>query len=1084
MSRFTLKYFFIRISTIVVICNVFSTLSAAIPNSSNPLSSLTRPSFPLQNKSHPQVFKIYLGLKPSKAASSELLFSGFHSPDRNPAGKAAILVAEADEDFFANEDANVYTDAKKTDAYPQDKAHSNEDYLSSETEEFNGALEEIETELPVDSGIAGSDAETGSSNDVQIPITVEVISEPMVDEYADAEELDAYPQEESHSDKDSLSSETERFNDNSEEVETELSVDSEIAGADTETDSAEDVQILETMEIISKPMRAITPLPGTSFDKDQITTNVQTATGDDIKKSRAINVSQFMNEHLQSVTVNDYSGNAFRQDVNFRGFSASPLVATPQGLSVYFDGIRVNEAFGDIINWDLIPLNAIDSMNLIPGSNPLFGLNTLGGALSLSTKSGFTSEGFDGQVLAGSWGRKQIQGTAGYNYNDFAAFIAYNQVEEDGWRDNSPSDIRQTFVRLDYEFDAGKIIFHTMYADNTLVGNGTLPEEDYRRDPTAVYTSPDSVQNKLLQFQLLGQYDITPDLSLSMMGYRRKVTQITSNGDFWDDWDKASARITPCKSIHVDGVLDAGTGPGNPGCIPNGVFLNGLIDQDVHGFSMQLNFVSDNNQLVIGSTYDKNETYFEQSARLGWINDDREVEFDPERNISPYADALIPMLISLGFDISPAAADYHGYDALRLDIKRNELEGSSSTFAVFFYDVWQALPGFNISFGTRYSYTKVAMMNASDIEQPLYQEFRGEERCGTPHEVGGGVARFQCTEEAFEYRSWNPSLGLSWLPTEELNLFTNISRGTRTPSAIELGCARSGEDDPETGKFEGCTIPTALTKDPFLPQVVSISKEIGARGLFEVLGSDIDWNFAFFQTDLKDDILFTSQGYGNRGVFDTFGKTRRQGVEIGFNKSQGKYRWFANYTYLEATFESEATIVNPSNSSSKKAIGEANIFNIEKGDFMPGVPKHSLRAGLEVDITPSFTVGLNMIAQSSSFVRGNENNEHQPSGNDSVPGRIRNRDYVGKGKIPSFAILNLNASYQFGEELSIFLRVENLLDTDYVNAGNLGLNAFSESENGARNASGFNHNSNDWTHSTFVTPGAPRALWGGINLKF
>ncbi len=903
--------------------------------------------------------------------------------------------------------------------------------------------------------------------------------------YTDAGEADSNRPDESNTENDISSSETEPLNDSQDELETtnEPVEDADTAESDASPVNDEQTETLDTMEIIGEPMKVITPLPGTRFDEDQITTNIQTATGDDIKSSRAINASQFMNEYLQSVTVNDYSGNAFRQDVNFRGFSASPLVATPQGLSVYFDGIRVNEAFGDVVNWDLIPLNAIESLNLIPGSSPLFGLNTLGGALSLSTKSGFTADGFDGQVLGGSWGRKQIQASAGSYYDDFAGFIAYNHVDENGWRDNSPSSIKQAFARFDYEFDSGQIIFHAMWADNKLVGNGTLPEADYQLDPTLVYTSPDSVQNKLLQLQITGQYDITPDTSLTVMGYRRKVKQIMSSGDFWDDWDQAAARVTACQGINVDGVLDAGTGPGNPECIPNGVFIDSLIDQEIYGFSMQLSFVSENNQLVIGATYDTNETYFTQSERLGWINDNREVELDPDRSISPFNDALIPLLISLGIDPFPAAADFHDFDALRTDITRNELEGTSSTFAVFFFDVWQALPSLNISFGARYNYTKVANMNASDIEQPLYQDFDGEERCGTPDEVGSGIARFQCTDEAFEYRSLNPSLGMSWQPIDEVNLFANISRGTRTPSVIELGCARTGEDDPETGKFEGCTIATALTNDPFLPQVVSVSKEIGLRGFFDLFGSDIDWNAAVFRTDLKDDILFTSLGFGNRGVFDTFGKTRRQGVEIGLNKSQGRYRWFANYTYLEATFQSEATVVNLSNSSSKKVTGEANTFNIEKGDFMPGIPKHALRAGFEMDITPGFTVGLNMIAQSSSFVRGNENNEHQPGGNDSTSGRIRNRDYVGEGSIPGFVIFNLDASYHFMDEFSIFLRVENLFDTDHISAGNLGLNSFTESEHGVRDASGFNHNSNDWNHSLFVAPGAPRALWVGLNLQ-
>ncbi len=1061
MSRFTLKLSLIRILTVVVACNSFSTLLVAAPSSQDLLTPLPWPPFSQHNALSAQTFNPPPAIPPENNRHSALFLSDLHSPDTASSKQVPILVAEASIDAYAN-DADVHTGAEEIDSYRQEESPSAEESLSAETEERDADLEHVDTSEPHadDSDIA----ETDDDQEVQILETMDVISEPL------------------SSDEDSRSTEAEASDIASEEMDSSNAQPEGDVLAETVDD--EEVQALETIEIIGEPMKVITPLPGTRFDKDEITTNIQTVTGDDIKESRAINASQFMNEYLQSVTVNDYSGNAFRQDVNFRGFSASPLVATPQGLSVYFDGIRVNEAFGDVINWDLIPLNAIDSMSLIPGSNPLFGLNTLGGALSLSTKSGFTADGFDGQVLAGSWGRKQIQGTAGYSYNDFAAFFAYNQVQEDGWRDNSPSDIKQAFARFDYEFDAGHIILHAMFADNTLIGNGTLPEADYRQDPTIVYTSPDSVRNKLHQLQILGQFDLTPETSLSLMGYRRDVKQITSNGDFWDDWDKAAARVSPCKNIPVDGVLaSGGTGPGNPGCIPNGAFVNGLIEQEVSGFSMQLNFVTEKNQLILGATYDKNETYFTQSERLGWINANREVELDPERKISPFADALIPTLILFGIDPFPAAADFHDYDALRIDVKRNELEGSSSTYALFFYDVWQALPGLNISFGARYSRTMVENMNASDIEQPLYQDFDGEERCGTPDEVGNGLARFQCTEEGFEYYSFNPSLGISWQADDALNLFANISRGTRTPSVIELGCARTGEDDPETGKFEGCTIPTALTNDPFLPQVVSISKEIGARGYFGLFDFDIDWNAAIFRTDLRDDILFTSLGFGNRGVFDTFGKTRRQGVEIGLKKSEGAYRWFANYTYLEATFESEATVVNPSNSSSQKVTGEANTFNIEKGDFMPGIPKHALRAGVEVDISANFTVGLNLIAQGSSFVRGNENNEHQASGNDSTAGRIRSRDYVGGGKIPGFVILNLDASYHFMDEFSIFLRVENLLDKDHISAGNLGLNSFSESVNGVRDASGFNHNSNDWTHSLFVAPGAPRALWVGFNLQ-
>lgn len=145
-------------------------------------------------------------------------------------------------------------------------------------------------------------------------------------------------------------------------------------------------------EVNIRAPRIITPLPGVSMEREQTTVNVQSATDADLRNQQSINIADYLNTQGQSITVNDYAGNPFQQDISFRGFSASPLVGTPQGLSVYLDGVRVNEPFGEVVNWDLIPTLAISRTDLIPGSNPLFGLNTLGGALSLQTKSGFTSE--------------------------------------------------------------------------------------------------------------------------------------------------------------------------------------------------------------------------------------------------------------------------------------------------------------------------------------------------------------------------------------------------------------------------------------------------------------------------------------------------------------------------------------------------------------------------------------------------------------------------------------------------------------------------------------------------------------------
>ncbi|WP_369384845.1 TonB-dependent receptor plug domain-containing protein [Methylobacillus glycogenes] len=99
-------------------------------------------------------------------------------------------------------------------------------------------------------------------------------------------------------------------------------------------------------------------------------------TAKDIKEAHSLSITDLMNSKLQSVNVNDYQGNPFQMDLQYRGFTAGPQIGTPQGLSVFFDGIRVNEPFGDVVNWDMIPLNALSSFDVFPGSNPIFGLGT------------------------------------------------------------------------------------------------------------------------------------------------------------------------------------------------------------------------------------------------------------------------------------------------------------------------------------------------------------------------------------------------------------------------------------------------------------------------------------------------------------------------------------------------------------------------------------------------------------------------------------------------------------------------------------------------------------------------------------
>src|SRR5690606_38414494 len=150
-----------------------------------------------------------------------------------------------------------------------------------------------------------------------------------------------------------------------------------IRGADgiiiEQSPNAHNIQ-LDTVNVRAQRYHEIGPMPGLALTKEQIPGNVQSITAQEIKESHSLSITDLMNRKLQSVMVNDYQGNPFQMDVQYRGFTASPQLGTPQGLSVFFDGIRVNEPFGDVVNWDLIPSNALAGLDVFPGSNPIFGL--------------------------------------------------------------------------------------------------------------------------------------------------------------------------------------------------------------------------------------------------------------------------------------------------------------------------------------------------------------------------------------------------------------------------------------------------------------------------------------------------------------------------------------------------------------------------------------------------------------------------------------------------------------------------------------------------------------------------------------
>lgn len=304
---------------------------------------------------------------------------------------------------------------------------------------------------------------------------------------------------------------------------------------------AKDIQ-LDKVEVRAKRFYEVGPLPGLGLTKEEIPSNVQSLTAQDIKEAHALSLTDLMNSKLQSVNVNDYQGNPFQMDVQYRGFTAGPQIGTPQGLSAFIDGIRINEPFGDVVNWDLIPLNALASFDVFPGSNPIFGLGTLGGALSMKTKDGFNHSGFSADILTGSFGRKQLQAEGGWNNGTVGLFAAGNFFLEDGWRENSPSRVNQLFTKASFRGEKVDLNFSTLVAWNKLVGNGLIPTEMYAQDRNGVYTSPDTTKNQLEQFQLSGSYFVNDNFTITAQAYRRNSKRKQLGADVYTEWEGQKVR--------------------------------------------------------------------------------------------------------------------------------------------------------------------------------------------------------------------------------------------------------------------------------------------------------------------------------------------------------------------------------------------------------------------------------------------------------------------------------------------------------------------------------------------------------------
>ncbi|HKT79719.1 MAG TPA: TonB-dependent receptor [Vicinamibacterales bacterium] len=789
------------------------------------------------------------------------------------------------------------------------------------------------------------------------------------------------------------------------------------------------------------------PLPGVDLTIDKIPAAVQAATSDQIDASHALDLSAFLTKRFNAVYANDVQNNPFQPDINYRGYTASPLLGTPQGLSVYMDGMRLNQPFGDVVSWDLIPRLAISTTTMMPGSNPLFGLNTLGGALSIQTKNGTAAPGTVVQGIYGSDVRRAIEFEhGGHKSNGLNWYVAGNLFAEDGWRDDSPSDVKQVFGKIGWQRPASELYVSAAYADNSLNGNALQEPGFLARDFASVYTKPDTTGNRSALIGLNTRRNVSSRLALSGNLYYRDIRTKTLNADINEEsldqslYQPTAAEQAALAAAGYSGFPTSGENASNTPfpfwrCIGNALLedepaekCNGLVNrsqtsQHSGGGFGQLTrrdaLAGGRNQFTAGGGYERSQARFVQSTELGYLNPDRSVT-----GVGAFGDG------ETGGEI-----DGEPFDT------RVDLDGLIQTFSLYATNTISFSRNWSVTASGRYNRTTVANRDAI--------------------EPGGGTTSL---DGDHQFSRFNPAVGVTYDPLRTLNVYAGYSEGSRAATSIELGCANP--DRP-------CKLPNAMAGDPPLDQVVTRTWEGGARGVYR----GVDWTAGVFRAGNHDDILFVLADQTGFGYFKNFGETRRQGLELGAHARVKDITVGAGYTFLSATYQSEETVNGESNSANdaaeEGAPGVDGAIEIVAGDRIPLVPRHMVKAYADIPAAARLSLNVELLAVSGSFARGNENNRHEPDGT----------YYLGEGSIPGYAVVNLGGEFQATPKLQLIAQVTNLFNCKYYTAGQLGPFGFTDEGNFIARPLPPIDGEFPVRQSTFLAPGAPIRLWLGARVK-
>ena len=706
---------------------------------------------------------------------------------------------------------------------------------------------------------------------------------------------------------------------------------------------------------------------------------------------------------------------------------------------VHVNGARFNEPLGDTVNWDLMPVTAIHSVQLMGGANPAFGLNTLGGALSLRMKDGFRSPGMGLEAWGGSHGRRVVAADVGgirpFRTGTLGYHVGAHGFDEDGWRDLSASRAGNAFGSVGWRGARSEMHLRAHRAATNLLGNGAVPVELLALDRKAIFTAPDRTENTMTMLALDASRELADGIQVAANLFHRSGGADAFNGD--------ASELAECELGGGDRLIE--------GLEEDDLGEIGLDDDDVcEGQFADAEALEEFlNEAAGDDEFDLEDLTGELSG-TGELADDALNNISRRRQTSRGADvhatftgewfgAPARALAGVAWyrgdtnfqsitelsELNPATRSTQGLGTgTFVDDLATRIDTRTETLSLYVTASVDASDAFTVTASARMNDTRVTL----------------DDRSGERPELDG----------EHDYFRVNPHLGAVWNVSDWATFYAGAGMSSRAPTPIELACnehvferaAQFGEGGDEE-EFE-CRLPNAFLADPPLDDVVTHAFEAGARGIV----AGMNYHVGLFHSINTDDILFQTTGRAT-GLFANVDETRRAGVELALNGSLGHLDWHAAYTRLEATFGQDFHVLSPNH---RFADDEGEIL-VRSGSRIPGLPDQSLKLGADYAVGRGFQIGFDLVAHGTQHLRGDESNQ--------LPG------------LPGYRVLDLRLTWQATPSAKLFLRIENALDEEYESFGLIG-EAPSEVEVPLFR---------DFENPRFVSPGAPRGIFAGVRLR-